>query len=302
MRTPVENARATAERLPHSSLVEVPGNGHDQLDTDSTNCATNALKRFVDRKPVRACDRHKSDQQDVLPVPPLSLSDFRRPASVSGDRGRTLFAVMDSVSDARVSALEAVYAGWSPSGGGLRGGSFSADDGFVGRLDLHGYSFLPGLRLTGRLIENGPKVRGRVSVAGKYAGYVQLASDGSATGRLGGRNFSYRPLAGVERGRGRVLAPRRRFGERAHPGAAAVQPARRALNEIRGDEHGSPVPTVPRRRRLPRTLARRPNRPSMRSRSENGPAVPPKRPELPIRAPGLTLTASGPMSPSRSHA
>ncbi len=126
-------------------------------------------------------------------MPPLSLADFRRPAAIGGDRGRTLFAVMDSVSDARISALEAVYAGWSPRGGGLRGGRFSADDGFVGRLDLNGYSYVPGLRLTGHLIENGPRVRGRISVAGKYSGYVMLASDGSATGRLGGRSFSYRP-------------------------------------------------------------------------------------------------------------
>ncbi len=54
-----------------------------------------------------AVRRARRTSSKVLPIPPGSIEDFRHPAAIAGDRGRTLFAVLDSVDDARVSALEA---------------------------------------------------------------------------------------------------------------------------------------------------------------------------------------------------
>ena len=48
MRTPLENARATAQELPHSTLVALQGSGHDALDSDITGCTAQALRRFIE--------------------------------------------------------------------------------------------------------------------------------------------------------------------------------------------------------------------------------------------------------------
>ena len=47
-RTPLENARATAHELPHSTIVALKGSGHDALDSDITGCTAQALARFID--------------------------------------------------------------------------------------------------------------------------------------------------------------------------------------------------------------------------------------------------------------
>ena len=47
-RTPLENARATAPELPHSTIVALKGSGHDVLDSDITGCTAQALARFID--------------------------------------------------------------------------------------------------------------------------------------------------------------------------------------------------------------------------------------------------------------
>jgi hypothetical protein len=50
-----------------------------------------------------------------------------------------MFAVLDTVTDARLAALQTLFAGLQVRGGGLRGGSFSADASFAGRLRLREY-------------------------------------------------------------------------------------------------------------------------------------------------------------------
>ena len=45
------------------------------------------------------------------PLPPRALSDFRSAPGVGGERGRALFAVLDTVADARLSALQTLFAG-----------------------------------------------------------------------------------------------------------------------------------------------------------------------------------------------
>ena len=47
-RTPLENARATARELPHSTIVALKGSGHDALDSDITGCTAQALARFIE--------------------------------------------------------------------------------------------------------------------------------------------------------------------------------------------------------------------------------------------------------------
>ena len=82
LRTPVENARATAAELPHASVVEVDGTGHDVLDTDATGCATVALERFAAGRRVGRPCRGRSNAVGVTAVPP------RTPARVPRRPGR----------------------------------------------------------------------------------------------------------------------------------------------------------------------------------------------------------------------
>jgi hypothetical protein len=123
----------------------------------------------------------------VTPLPPRSLRDYRQAPRVPGKRGRAVTAVLDTVLDAQLSLLQTVFAGYARiRGGGLRGGSFSADD--HGRLVLHRYALLRGLRVSGRIDITGEAPRGIVRVRGAgVSGVLRLGSTGSVRGRLGGR-------------------------------------------------------------------------------------------------------------------
>ena len=190
MRTPVEDAVRVQALLPKSQLVTVPGNGHDQVDSDGTGCVARALERFVQRRRVGQPCRNTSNLLPPIPRAPRTLAEIRPPASVPGDRGRALLAALRSVEDARFTGLEAVYSGWQPRGGGLRGGSFSATDAFQGTLTLRDYSYVPGVRVSGRVTIDGPDVTGRVTVSGRYAGTLDLRSTRAASGVLGGRRVA----------------------------------------------------------------------------------------------------------------
>ena len=52
--------------------------------------------------------------------------------------------MLDTVTDARLAALQTLFAGLQVRGGGLRGGSFSGQASFEGRLRLRRYAFVPG--------------------------------------------------------------------------------------------------------------------------------------------------------------
>ena len=192
MRTPVENAERVKALLPHAALVEVGGNGHDQLDTDATGCAERALTRWAAGRPVGNPCRGKSNEVAPFPRPPLRLADVPAGGGVSGPAGRAVVAAVESVTDARVSALEAVFGGFDARGGGLRGGSYRASDAFDGTLRLRGYSYVPGLRVSGKLFLNGPEITGTVTLAGAASGRLTLNGRGGAAGVVSGYAVRYR--------------------------------------------------------------------------------------------------------------
>jgi pimeloyl-ACP methyl ester carboxylesterase len=228
-RTPLENARAVQATLPRAELVGVAGTGHDVLDSDITGCAATALRRFARRRPVGTPCAGRTNIVEPFPTPPRRLRDFRPAPGVRGDRGRIVFGVLDTVVDARVTALQTLYAGFDPvRGGGLRGGTFSAsiDE---GRFDLRRYQYLDGLRVTGRLLAEGENdVRGRVRVdgPGRLDGWLRLDRRGGVRGRIGGRAVRYRPGASASAA---AAGARPRLAGRPLPSlrAAAARLARR---------------------------------------------------------------------------
>jgi pimeloyl-ACP methyl ester carboxylesterase len=207
-RTPIENARATAAQLPHASVVDLRGSGHDATDSDQTGCIARATSRFFAGRTVGDPCRGRDNGFRPLPAPPRSISEFRSAAGVGGARGRAVFAVLDTVQDSIVTAGELQDAQLPLRGGGLRGGRFRLfDQGSAIRLTR--YSFVPGLRVTGTLRAGDTDITGRLEVTGPRGanGFVRLTSTG-ATGRLGGRPFTYRAPRGSSASAARADAHR----------------------------------------------------------------------------------------------
>jgi pimeloyl-ACP methyl ester carboxylesterase len=194
LRTPAENALRTAAELPRAALVTVPGTGHDTVDTDLTGCVDSALRRFFGGRQVGRPCAGRTNAVRPFPRPPKSLRDFRSAPGVGGNRGRALFAVLDTLLDARVTSLQAVLAGPSARGGGLHGGRYDAGSGLDGDLRLRRYAYLSGLRVTGHVDDGSGAPVGTVRVDGPRgtSGVLRLDSRGGATGRLGGRAVRYR--------------------------------------------------------------------------------------------------------------
>jgi pimeloyl-ACP methyl ester carboxylesterase len=194
-RTPIENARATAAELPHASVVTLRGSGHDATDSDQTGCIARATARFFAGTTVGNPCKGRDNGFRPLPAPPRSLAAFRSAPGVGGARGRAVFGVLDTVQDVIVSAGQLQDAQLPLRGGGLRGGRFRLfDQGAAVRLTR--YAFVPGLRVTGTLRAGSTDITGRLDVSGAANGFVRLTRTG-ATGRLGGRTFTYRAPRGA---------------------------------------------------------------------------------------------------------
>ena len=196
-RTPIENAFATKAQLPRASVVTVKGSGHDTLDSDVTGCVARALRRFVGDRAVGHPCVGSDDGVSPTPLPPLGLRDFRSAPGVGGDRGRAVFAVLETAADARLSVVQDLYAGLELQGGGLHGGRYSAGSAIEGRIHLHDYAYVPRLRVTGTLRVVEGELAGTVRVSGLANGTLRLDHRGGARGVLGGRAVRYRPKHGA---------------------------------------------------------------------------------------------------------
>jgi pimeloyl-ACP methyl ester carboxylesterase len=194
-RTPVEGARALKDLMPHASLVTVPGTGHDELDSDITGCTIAALRRFAANQPVGDPCAKDTNQIPPFPRAPLRLRDFRRAPGIKGDRGRVLFAAIDTAIDARIAALQLLFAGFEDlKGGGLRGGRFTAKlDDKGADVNLYRYQYLAGVRVTGKVRLRGDGLSGHVRVdgPGRLDGALDIDRKGGAKGTLGGRRVRY---------------------------------------------------------------------------------------------------------------
>jgi hypothetical protein len=184
LRTPVEGAQRMAQAIPGAQLLVVPGTGHGVFPSRSF-CPTRAVDDFFAGRPLRTC-RPGTEPPFADPMAPRSLSRVPRAAGHRGVVGRTLTAVLATVSDVDEALNVANY---SPRGfaqvGGLRGGY--AHDNYP-RIRLHGYSYVPGVRVSGRL-DGASKQHGTLRIRGRAAahGRVRLHRDGTITGRLRGR-------------------------------------------------------------------------------------------------------------------
>jgi pimeloyl-ACP methyl ester carboxylesterase len=220
LRTPVQNAIATAALLPRSTVVRLAGAGHDVLDSDVTGCAQRALSRFAADRPVGRPCAGKDNAFPPVPLPPRGLAVYRSAAGVPGRRGRIVSAVLETVQDAELAMLQNLLGGENAAGGGLRGGSYRASA-TGAAIILRRYSYLAGLRLTGRLSLRSGFPTGVLEVAGRGSGRLTFLGQRGVRGTLDGRAVRYRPpggasAAGAARAGLRVAGPS--LGLRRWPG------------------------------------------------------------------------------------
>jgi len=138
--TPLSDAGAVAALYPHSVRVDVPSTGHSAITDVWPNadvCVDSSLAHFFTRTPIPSCSF-------VTPffrperIDPDSLASVK-PVSVKGIRGRTIGAVLGTLSDLTVTAL-------AGSDTGLRGGIFT---GSLLNLRLRKVIYVPGVVVSG---------------------------------------------------------------------------------------------------------------------------------------------------------
>jgi pimeloyl-ACP methyl ester carboxylesterase len=202
LRTPVESARRVAQLFPRSSLVVAPETGHSALGADGTGCTRAAFARFMQGKrfTTRCPGRNGPRIFPPSPPPPTRLGEVAPPRGLRGDRGRVLAAIGLTLRDLYDDFVtELILDPHDPDlarGGGLRSGHYRLDG--RGSLRLRDLSFVPGVRLTGRVRSFGMRrERGRLRVEGGRGvpGGVVTIRNRVARGTLGGRPVKARLAA-----------------------------------------------------------------------------------------------------------
>lgn len=192
LRTPTSGAREVASAIPDANLLVVPNTGHSVLGADPTPCSHDALQAFFEHHQIHRCkDRSPPPLALPTPLPPRSLTEVPVAPGNGGLPGRTLQASLLTFGDFGRQLLLALLEHFSEvlfGSGELRTGGLRAGWGGLvhGKIELHDYSYVPGVTLSGRL---GPRGAGTLRVGGRAGadGVLHLSSRGSLSGVLGGR-------------------------------------------------------------------------------------------------------------------
>ena len=190
LRTPTANARQVAAQIPDAQLLVVPNTGHSVLGSDPTACSEDALQALFAGRPVRKCAQGRPPQLLLpTPLPPLSLAESPLARGDHGAAGHTAGAIVLTLADfdrqialALLEHLGESLLGLPLRAGGLRAGWGGTDR---GGFALHGYSYVPGVTVSGRVTAAGAKLR----IGGSKAvhGTIEIDARGALTGTLAGQ-------------------------------------------------------------------------------------------------------------------
>jgi pimeloyl-ACP methyl ester carboxylesterase len=191
LRTPTANAREVAREIPDAQLLVVPNTGHSVLGSDPTSCSQDALQALFAGKPVRQCTQRKPPPLLLpTPLPPRSLAEAPLAHGDHGVAGHTAGAVVLTLADfdrqmtlALLEHLGEGLLGRPIRTGGLLAGWGGSDR---GGLALHGYSYVPGVTVSGEVSAGGAILR----IGGSAAthGTIRIDAHGTLTGVLGGQH------------------------------------------------------------------------------------------------------------------
>jgi pimeloyl-ACP methyl ester carboxylesterase len=215
LRTPTANAQAVAAQIPDASLLVVPNTGHSVLGSDPTHCAHDALRALFAGKPVKQC-KDRTPPRFLLPTPlaPRRIAEVPPVRGTHGLPGRTLDAAALTLTDFSRQLLlsilenpiEALFGNSPLRVGGLRAGW----GGLVhGALVLRGYSYVPGVTVSGKVSSGGGTLRIGGSAAAR--GVLRVGVLGTLTGVLGGRHVRLASPASAGPGMGSSLAAQSRL-------------------------------------------------------------------------------------------
>src|SRR4029077_7304460 len=244
LRTPTANAREVAAQIPGSPLVVVPAVGHSVLGSDLRGCASKALQALFKPAPVKPCTGEGPEILDLLklaPLAPARLSDVPPARPNRGLPGRTLDAVDLTLADfARQEVTQAL--GALQSGnianlislriGGLRAGWAATKK---KELVLHGYSYVPGVTVSGRVTASEVvlHVGGYAAAHGTLrAGPQSLGAGRGLTGTLGGRRVLASAPRSVAASASAGAAIVRMDAQASHPTAPGGSAARAAARTL----------------------------------------------------------------------
>jgi pimeloyl-ACP methyl ester carboxylesterase len=138
--TPLSDAGAVAALYPHAVRVNVPFTGHSAITDvwpNADTCVMSSLAHFFTHTSISPCSFVTPFFRPVR-VDPGSLASVK-PIRVKGIRGRTIGAVLGTLSDLTTTAL-------SGSDTGLRGGIFS---GSLLKVRLRKLVYVPGVVVSG---------------------------------------------------------------------------------------------------------------------------------------------------------
>ncbi len=189
LRTPTATAAEVAAQIPGSKLLVVPNVGHSVLAADPTSCSHDALQALFTGGPIKPCP---STPVPALlaptPLPPARLADVAPAPGNSGKPGRTLEAALLTIDDAvhqvavqalaieeQASASSSASAISTVNVGGLRSGWAELA---AGKLLLHGYSYVPGVTVSGEITNESVEL----TVGGSAAAHGTLLADHGSSG------------------------------------------------------------------------------------------------------------------------
>jgi pimeloyl-ACP methyl ester carboxylesterase len=198
LRTPTENARLVAAKIPDAQVLTVPFTGHSVVGSDLSSCTTTALNAFFSGAPVVSCPATTSD-----PFPPARLAPSSpaglTPIGPTGNRGRTVAASVATIRDLERTILMFAFGeGKVPVGarfGGLRGGSVRVTK---TATVLNHLAYIPGVELTGAIPTDlllkgtGSSATLRIGGSAASAGSIRLSTGRRIAGVLAGRRFATR--------------------------------------------------------------------------------------------------------------
>jgi pimeloyl-ACP methyl ester carboxylesterase len=227
LRTPTANAREVAAQIPGAHLLVVPEVGHSVLSSDISGCARRALLALFKPAPIAPCHRGASliGMLGLAPLAPARLRDVAPAPGARGVPGRTLRAVGLTLADLARQVEVLALGGLAFEGelriGGLRAGWASAS---AQALTLAGYSYVPGVSVSGRL--TGGEATLRIGGSAAARGTLRVGAHDTLTGTLGGRRVR---LAGTLVAAAPAAAIVRADAPAAHPTAHGGSAARAAL-------------------------------------------------------------------------
>jgi pimeloyl-ACP methyl ester carboxylesterase len=203
LRTPTANARALAAQIPGSHVVVVPNTGHSVLGTEPTHCARKALLAMFAGGSIAPCPAGPpSPFERPTPLPPERLADVSPARGYHGRAGRTLQAVRLTLADfSRELLLQLLEtaggAGGSSalslsslSSGGLHAGWVQLSKGGV---RFHGYSYVPGVTVSGAV--KAESVVLRIGGSAAAHGTLRLGARKALVGTLGGQHVHLHPAS-----------------------------------------------------------------------------------------------------------